>query len=84
MSGHRQRAFPRQRDEGRLRLHRGRPRRLRFVDADDIAADLDRAIADGAEDRSDTVQRLTGQPPHSFRAFAERELTPRGSAVGEA
>ncbi len=28
-----------------------------------------------AEDRTtDTVRRLTGRPPRSFRAFAEREL----------
>ncbi|MFD9407948.1 NmrA family NAD(P)-binding protein [Streptomyces sp. NPDC059989] len=39
---------------------------------------MDRAIAEGAEDRtSDTVQRLTGRPPGTFRAFAEREV-PRG------
>ncbi len=39
-------------------------------------AGMDRAIADGAEDRtSDTVQRLTGRPPGTFRAFAERELS---------
>ncbi|MFE9399635.1 NAD(P)H-binding protein [Streptomyces flavidovirens] len=36
---------------------------------------MDRAIAAGAEDRTtDTVQRLTGLPPRSFRAFAEREM----------
>ncbi|MFB7441379.1 NmrA family NAD(P)-binding protein [Streptomyces mirabilis] len=41
-----------------------------------MLADMDRAIADGAEDRtSDTVQRLTGRPPGTFRAFAERELS---------
>ncbi|MFJ9018844.1 NAD(P)H-binding protein [Streptomyces sp. NPDC102259] len=41
-----------------------------------LLAGLDRAIADGAEDRTtDTVQRLTGRPPRAFRAFAERELT---------
>ncbi len=40
-----------------------------------MLADMDRAIADGAEDRTtDTVHRLTGRPPHSFRAVAEREL----------
>ncbi|MFI9756713.1 NAD(P)H-binding protein [Streptomyces sp. NPDC051963] len=33
---------------------------------------LDRAIADGAEDRTtDTVQRITGRPPRTFRAHAE-------------
>ncbi|MER7668204.1 NAD(P)H-binding protein [Kitasatospora sp. NPDC096128] len=40
-----------------------------------MLAAMDRAIADGAEDRTtDTVQRLTGRPPRSFRAHAEREL----------
>ncbi|MFF4507493.1 NmrA family NAD(P)-binding protein [Streptomyces sp. NPDC001401] len=40
-----------------------------------MLADMDRAIAGGAEDRTtDTVQRLTGRPPHSFRTVAEREL----------
>ncbi|MEW2512798.1 NmrA family NAD(P)-binding protein [Streptomyces sp. NPDC046870] len=43
-----------------------------------ILAGLDRAIAAGAEDRvTDTVHRLTGRPPRTFRAFLERE-TPRG------
>ncbi|MFF7756090.1 NAD(P)H-binding protein [Streptomyces sp. NPDC007971] len=41
-----------------------------------MLAGMDRAIADGAEDRvTDTVQRLTGRLPGTFRAFAERELT---------
>lgn len=41
-----------------------------------LLAGLDRAIAGGAEDRTtDTVERLTGRPPGSFRAFAERELS---------
>ncbi|MBQ1157384.1 NAD(P)H-binding protein [Streptomyces smyrnaeus] len=41
-----------------------------------LLAGLDRAIAEGAEDRTtDTVQRLTGRPPRSFRTFAEREMT---------
>ncbi|MFI6082965.1 NAD(P)H-binding protein [Streptomyces sp. NPDC051217] len=40
-----------------------------------MLAGLDRSIAQGAEDRTtDTVQRLTGRPPGTFRAFAEREL----------
>ncbi|MGP3690184.1 NmrA family NAD(P)-binding protein [Streptomyces sp. IBSNAI002] len=40
-----------------------------------LLAGMDRAIADGAEDRTtDTVRRITGRPPHTFRAFAEREL----------
>jgi hypothetical protein len=39
-----------------------------------LKADLDRAIAEEAEDcTADTVQRLTGRPPHGFRAVAERE-----------
>ncbi|MEU9256466.1 NmrA family NAD(P)-binding protein [Streptomyces sp. NPDC048270] len=41
-----------------------------------MLAGMDRAIAGGAEDRtSDTVQRLTGRPPSTFRAFVERELS---------
>ncbi|KPC95255.1 NAD(P)H-binding protein [Streptomyces albus] len=41
-----------------------------------ILAGMDGAIAQGAEDRvTDTVQRLTGRPPHSFRTVAERELS---------
>ncbi|MFE9643952.1 NAD(P)H-binding protein [Streptomyces sp. NPDC006365] len=40
-----------------------------------MLAGMDHAIAEGAEDRTtDTVQRLTGRPPRSFRAFAEREM----------
>ncbi|WP_030247889.1 NAD(P)H-binding protein [Streptomyces sp. NRRL S-350] len=40
-----------------------------------LLAGMDHAIAEGAEDRTtDTVQRLTGRPPRSFRAFAEREM----------
>ncbi|WP_150251469.1 NmrA family NAD(P)-binding protein [Nocardiopsis deserti] len=39
-----------------------------------MLADMDRAIAEGAEDRiTDTVQRLTGRPPRTFRALLERE-----------
>jgi uncharacterized protein YbjT (DUF2867 family) len=39
-----------------------------------MLAGMDQSIAEGAEDRTtDTVQRLTGRPPSSFRAFAERE-----------
>ncbi|MBG0855606.1 NAD(P)H-binding protein [Streptomyces spinoverrucosus] len=38
-----------------------------------VLADLDRAIAQGAEDRTtDTVRRLTGRPPRSFRAHVEQ------------
>ncbi|MER5796458.1 NAD(P)H-binding protein [Streptomyces sp. NPDC001980] len=40
-----------------------------------MLAGLDRAIAEGAEDRvTDTVRRLTGRPARTFRALAEREL----------
>ncbi|MFG2395706.1 NAD(P)H-binding protein [Streptomyces lydicus] len=40
-----------------------------------MLADMDRAIAGGAEDRiTDSVQRVTGRPPHGFRTVAEREL----------
>ncbi|GGJ91680.1 putative oxidoreductase YesF [Streptomyces camponoticapitis] len=40
-----------------------------------LLASMDRSIAVGTEDRTtDTVQRLTGRAPGSFRAFAEREL----------
>ncbi|MFI7363621.1 NAD(P)H-binding protein [Streptomyces sp. NPDC050149] len=40
-----------------------------------MLAGMDRAIAEGAEDRvTDTVQRLTGRPASSFRDFLEREL----------
>ncbi|MFC5143607.1 NmrA family NAD(P)-binding protein [Streptomyces aureoversilis] len=41
-----------------------------------MLAGMDRAIAEGAEDRTtDTVQRLTGRPPNGFRVVAERELS---------
>ncbi|MFI1252533.1 NmrA family NAD(P)-binding protein [Streptomyces netropsis] len=41
-----------------------------------MLAGMDRAIADGAEDRtSDTVLRLTGRPPGTFRAFVERNVS---------
>ncbi|NMO34606.1 NAD(P)H-binding protein [Streptomyces sp. GMY01] len=40
-----------------------------------MLAGMDLAIAQGAEDRvTDTVQRLTGRPPHTFRAVFEREI----------
>ncbi|WP_367134314.1 MULTISPECIES: NmrA family NAD(P)-binding protein [Streptomyces] len=40
-----------------------------------MLAGMDRAIAEGAEDRTtDTVQRITGRPPHGFRSVAAREL----------
>lgn len=39
-----------------------------------MLAGMDRAIAEGAEDRvTDTVQRLTGRPPRTFRSLLERE-----------
>ncbi|MER8185906.1 NAD(P)H-binding protein [Kitasatospora sp. NPDC094015] len=42
-----------------------------------MLAGMDRAIAEGAEDRTtDTVLRVTGRPAHSFRQVAERELAP--------
>lgn len=40
-----------------------------------MLASMDRTIAEGAEDRiTDTVQRLTGRPPHTFQALLEREM----------
>ncbi|MBB5123887.1 hypothetical protein [Streptomyces griseoloalbus] len=47
---------------------------------------MDRAIADGAEDRTtDTVHRLTGRPPHGFRTVAAREAArvPREPLVAD-
>lgn len=39
-----------------------------------LLADMDHAIAEGAEGRTtDTVHRLTGRPPHDFRTVVERE-----------
>jgi len=39
-----------------------------------MLAGMDRAIADGSEDRvTDTVQRLTGRPARTFRAFLEEK-----------
>ncbi|MFI8237840.1 NmrA family NAD(P)-binding protein [Streptomyces sp. NPDC085866] len=47
-----------------------------------MLAGLERAIAQGAEDRTtETVQRLTGRPPYSFRAVAERELAGDGTRL---
>ncbi|MFJ7587669.1 NAD(P)H-binding protein [Streptomyces sp. NPDC097617] len=48
-----------------------------------MLAGMDRDIAGGSEDRTtDTVRRLTGRPPHGFRAVAERELgAPAASAA---
>lgn len=40
-----------------------------------MLAGMDRAIAEGAEDRvTDTVQRLTGRPPRGFREVVLREV----------
>ncbi|MFB8442334.1 NAD(P)H-binding protein [Streptomyces niveus] len=40
-----------------------------------MLAGMDRSIAEGTEDRTtDTVERVTGRPAGTFRAFAEREL----------
>lgn len=40
-----------------------------------ILTGMERAIAEGAEDRTtDTVQRLTGRPAHTLREVLEREL----------
>ncbi|MEV6579475.1 NAD(P)H-binding protein [Streptomyces sp. NPDC051582] len=47
-----------------------------------MLAGMDRAIAEGAEDRTtDTVRRLTGRPPLGFRAAAEREQAARTAAT---
>ncbi|WP_037861488.1 NmrA family NAD(P)-binding protein [Streptomyces sp. NRRL S-340] len=44
-----------------------------------MLAGMDRAIAEGAEDRiTDTVQRLTGRPPRTFQALLEREMRSSG------
>lgn|GEM_PF-6634394 len=40
-----------------------------------MLAGMDRAIAEGAEDRvTDTVQRLTGRPARTLRTLCEREM----------
>ncbi|MEV5884449.1 NAD(P)H-binding protein [Streptomyces sp. NPDC052020] len=47
-----------------------------------VLAGLDRAIAEGAEDRvTDTVQRLTGRPPRDFRTHVELAVA-RGGGSG--
>ncbi|MGY3333976.1 uncharacterized protein YbjT (DUF2867 family) [Streptomyces filamentosus] len=44
-----------------------------------MLAGMDRAIAEGAEDRvTDTVERLTGRPPRTLRAVLERETRAGG------
>ncbi|MGW7194704.1 NmrA family NAD(P)-binding protein [Streptomyces chryseus] len=41
-----------------------------------MLAGMDRAIAEGAEDRtSDIVERVIGRPPGTFRAFVQRETS---------
>jgi hypothetical protein len=40
-----------------------------------MLAGMDRAIAEGSEDRiTDTVQRLTGRPARTFRALLARQM----------
>ncbi|OKI02005.1 NAD(P)-dependent oxidoreductase [Streptomyces sp. CB02923] len=40
-----------------------------------LLADLDRSIAEGAEDRTtDTVERVTGRPPRGFLTYAQEEM----------
>ncbi|WP_428957221.1 NmrA family NAD(P)-binding protein [Streptomyces sp. cg35] len=49
------------------------------VEFAELLAGMDRAIAGGAEDRlTDTVRRLTGRPPRSFRALLEGEARRSG------
>jgi ergot alkaloid biosynthesis protein len=63
---HRQLTYEQMRD----RLSAGMP-----AEFAELLAGMDSAIAEGAEDRTtDTVQRLTGRPPRSFRTFVEREM----------
>ncbi|MFD4264107.1 NAD(P)H-binding protein [Streptomyces sp. NPDC058534] len=60
----------------RLTRERMRDRLATVVPPDyaELLADMDRAIARGAEDRTtDTVQRLTGRPSRGFREVVERE-----------
>ncbi|MFE1315747.1 NmrA family NAD(P)-binding protein [Streptomyces sp. NPDC058755] len=50
-----------------------------------MLAGMEQAIAQGAEDRTtETVQRLTGRPPHSFREVAERESAGDGTRLRSA
>ncbi|MEU9169470.1 NAD(P)H-binding protein [Streptomyces sp. NPDC048420] len=45
----------------------------------ELLAGMDRAIAEGAEDRTtDVVRRVTGRPPHDFRTVVARELADLG------
>ncbi|MEU3264760.1 hypothetical protein [Streptomyces bacillaris] len=46
-----------------------------------MPADLDLAVAAGAEDRTTgTVERVTGRPPHDFRTVAAGEAGGGGGA----
>lgn len=46
-----------------------------------MLAGMDRAVAEGSEDRvTDTVQRLTGRPPRTFRALLLSQ-SPTGPAT---
>lgn len=48
-----------------------------------MLADMDRSIAEGAENRvTGTVERMTGRPPRTFRAHAERALAERVRRAG--
>ncbi|WP_309097081.1 NAD(P)H-binding protein [Streptomyces sp.] len=61
----------------RLTVEELRDRLARFLPPEFAAvlAELDRAIAEGAEDRvTDTVERLTGRPPRTLRAHVERAM----------
>ncbi|MGW1373086.1 NAD(P)H-binding protein [Streptomyces sp. NPDC002446] len=52
------------------------------LDFAEMLAGMDRAIAQGAEDRTTaTVHRVTGRPPHDFRTVAARELGLPGPAA---
>jgi hypothetical protein len=43
--------------------------------AAEALAGMDRAIAEGSEDRvTDAVQRITGRPPRTFRALLAKEM----------
>ncbi|WP_083737332.1 NmrA family NAD(P)-binding protein [Amycolatopsis keratiniphila] len=49
-----------------------------------MLAGMDRAIAEGAEDRvTGNVQRLTGRPPYTFQAHVEREMRYRTPGCGQ-
>lgn len=64
-------------DHQRLAYEQMRDRLMAQVPAEfaSILAGMDRAIAEGVEDRvTDTVQRLTGRPARTFHALLEREM----------